>query len=319
MPKKRLLDQVRDAIRTRHYSYRTEVAYVRWVRRFILFQGKRHPSDMGPAEVGAFLTHLAVQRRVSASTQNQALNALVFLYRAVLGRELGQLPVVPRAKRPERLPVVLTRAEVRALLAGLEGTYWLMGGLLYGAGLRLMDCMRLRVKDVDFGYGQLVVRDGKGRKDRRTVLPKRCREPLQRHLDRVEALHRRDLATGYGVTSLPDALGRKYPNASRELAWQYVFPSRSRCAHPRTGEIVRHHVHPSSLQKAVKGAARAAGLRKRATCHTLRHSFATHLLESGHDIRTVQELLGHADVKTTMIYTHVLQRGAQGVASPLDD
>jgi len=314
----RLLDQVRDAIRRRHYSYRTEQAYVHWVRRFIWFSGKRHPRGMGAEEVTAFLSHLASERDVAASTQNQALSALLFLYGQVLGVELPWMKGIVRAKRPLRVPVVLTRDEVRALLARLEGTKWLMAALLYGAGLRLRECLKLRVKDVDFGYRQITVRDGKGAKDRVTMLPAELAEPLRSHLARAKLLHERDLAEGYGEVELPAALERKYPNAVREWGWQYVLPSRKRSADPRSGAIRRHHIYDDVLPRAIGQAAREARIAKPVGSHTLRHSFATHLLEGGYDIRTVQELLGHKDVKTTMIYTHVLNRGGKGVRSPMD-
>jgi integron integrase len=314
----KLLDRLRHAIRLRHYSIRTEEAYVNWARRFIVFHNKRHPDDMGPAEVGAFLTHLAVDGKVAASTQNQALNAIVFLYRDVLRRELGSVQEVVRAKRPPKLPVVLTVSEVKQVLEQLDGTTRLMAGLLYGSGLRLMECLRLRVKDVDFTYRQITVRDGKGAKDRVTMLPESLMAPLQAHLARVEALHQADLAAGRGDVYLPFALARKYPNASREWGWQYVFPAVKPSVDPRSGAFRRHHAAESVLQRAVKTAVRASGVNKPANCHTFRHSFATHLLANGSDIRTVQELLGHQDVSTTMIYTHVLNRGGQGVKSPLD-
>ena len=316
---KKLLDQVREATRTLHYSIRTEDAYVGWVRRFVLFHGKRHPLEMGEAEVGAFLTHLAVEERIAASTQNQALSALLFLYRVVLERPLDErLGEVVRAKRPERLPLVLSREEVRAVMAHLDGQPALMAGLLYGAGLRLMECVRLRVKDVDFEQRHLVVRDGKGQKDRVTLLPEALRDPLARQIERALALHAQDLAEGFGRVYLPDALARKYPDADRKPGWQYVFPASKRGVDPRSGVERRHHYAESALQRAVKQAVRRAGVVKPASCHTFRHSFATHLLESGHDIRTVQELLGHKDVRTTMIYTHVLQGGPLGVRSPID-
>ncbi|AJF06303.1 integron integrase [Geoalkalibacter subterraneus] len=318
MSQPRLLDRVRDAIRTRHYSLRTEETYTAWVRRFILFHNKRHPQEMGADEVRQFLTYLAVRQNVAASTQNQALNALVFLYKQVLGTDLGDLGEVVRAKKPQKLPLVLTRDEVQRLLTGLTGTHWLMAGLLYGSGLRLLECLRLRVQDIDFGYGQITVRRGKGDKDRRTMLPQSLIEPLQRQIALVRQLHERDLADGYGRVYLPEALARKYPAAPAKLGWQYLFPSSKLSRDPRSGETRRHHLSESVLQNAVKQAVRSAGLNKPASCHTLRHSFATHLLEDGYDIRTVQELLGHQDVRTTMIYTHVLNKGGQGVRSPLD-
>ncbi|MCL4504827.1 MAG: integron integrase [Chloroflexi bacterium] len=315
---KRLLDQVSDAIRVKHYSIRTEEAYVGWIRRFILFHDKRHPKDMGGPEIEAFLTHLAVEDHVAASTQNQALSALLFLYRDVLRKELDYPIDAVRAKQPAHLPAVLTKDETRRVIAQLSGIYQLLARLLYGSGLRLLECLRLRVKDLDFARRAIIVRDTKGDEDRVTMLPDTLIEPLREHLQRVKRLHEEDLAKGYGAVYLPDALERKYPNASREWIWQYVFPSEQLSVDPRSGVTRRHHLDESGLQKAVRQAAAAAGLDKRVTCHTFRHSFATHLLENGYDIRTVQELLGHKDVKTTMIYTHVLQRGGLAVRSPLD-
>ncbi|MFT4248129.1 MAG: integron integrase [Pseudomonas sp.] len=314
----RLLDQVRDRLRFRHYSLRTEQAYVGWIRRFVLANGKRHPRDMGQAEVEAFLTSLATRGQVSAGTQNQALAALLFLYREVLGVELPWMENVVRAKRPRKIPVVLSQQEVGRLLVALEGPCWLMASLLYGSGMRLLECLRLRVKDVDFARGEIVVRDGKGGKDRRVPLPASLRGELQRQRQRTLLLHEADLAEGGGRVFLPNALARKYPNAAAESGWQYLFPAARLSTDPRSGRIGRHHVAEEVLQRAVKAARRHAGILKPATCHTLRHSFATHLLEAGHDIRTVQELLGHKDVATTQIYTHVLGRGASAVASPLD-
>ena len=314
----KLLDRLRNEIRRRHYSVRTEAAYVQWVRRFILFHGKRHPDAMGAAEIAEFLTHLAVEGKVASATQNQALNALVFLYREVLRREVPELSNVIRPKRPKRLPVVLTPAEVRAVFAELSGVHRLVCGLLYGSGLRLMEGLRLRVKDLEFERRELVVRDGKGRQDRVTMLPVSLEEPLRAQMERARALHERDLAEGCAVVYLPQALQRKYPQAAREWAWQYVFPSERRSLDRRTGVEGRHHLNEATLQRAVKRAVRRSGIAKLASCHTLRHSFATHLLESGHDIRTVQELLGHRSVRTTMVYTHVLNRGGLGVRSPLD-
>jgi len=318
MVKQKLLDQVRDAVRVRHLSYRTEQAYVDWIRRFILFHKKRHPIEMRETEVSQFLTYLAVKKKVAASTQNQALSAILFLYRDVLKKELGWLDDVERAKTPSRLPVVFTKQEAKKILLHLEGTKWLMGNLLYGSGLRLMECVRLRVKDIDFEYNQLVIRDGKGQKDRVTMLPLSLKEPLQRHLAKVKAIHEEDLRAGFGRVHLPFALNRKYPNAEREWGWQYVFPSSKRSKDPRTGIVRRHHIDESVLQRSVKVAIRAASITKHGSCHTFRHSFATHLLEEGYDIRTVQELLGHKDVSTTMIYTHVLNKGGKAVRSPLD-
>ncbi len=315
---KKLLDQVRDAIRRKHYSIRTEEAYVSWIKRFILFHNKRHPREMGAPEIEAFLTHLAVERRVAASTQNQALSAILFLYREVLGIDLDLPLHAIRAKRPRRLPTVLTHDEALRVIAALSGTHQLMAKLLYGSGLRLMECVRLRVKDLDFDQHVIIVRDGKGAKDRVTILPDSLITPLREHLQRVRLIHQQDLKDGYGSVYLPYALERKYPNASKEWIWQYVFPSDRLSTDPRTGVVRRHHIDPSTLQKAVRKAARLAGIDKHVTCHTFRHSFATRLLETGYDIRTVQELLGHKDVKTTMIYTHVLNRGGVAVRSPLD-
>ena len=314
--KPKLLDQVRYAARVRHLSYRTEQAYVHWIRRFILFHKKRHPGEMDETHVSEFLTFLAVRKHVAASTQNQALSAVLFLYRDVLKRELGWVDNVERAKKPSRLPVVFSKKEVESILLRLEGAKWLMASLLYGSGLRLMECLRLRVKDVDFEYNQVVVRDGKGQKDRVTMLPASSREPLKRHLEKVRAVHQGDLKAGFGRVYLPYALQRKYPNADREWGWQYVFPATQRSREPRSGVVMRHHLHESALRRTVKGAIRAAGITKHGSCHTLRHSFATHLLENGYDIRTVQELLGHKDV-TTMIYTHVLNKGGKVVKSPI--
>lgn len=314
----RLLERVRTALRARHYSIRTEEAYVAWIRRFILHHAKRHPQEMGAPEVVDFLTHLALRRNVSASTQNQALSALLFLYRAVLGRELEGLDRSVRARRPQRLPTVLSRGEVGRLLARLDGEPRLMASLLYGSGLRLMECLRLRVRDVDFGNRQLLVRDGKGRRDRAALLPRSALRPLRQQIERVRAVHARDLAAGFGSVWLPDALERKYPSAACSLGWQWLFPASRRSRDPRTGSRRRHHLHASALQRAVARAGAEAGIPKHASCHALRHSFATHLLEDGSDIRTVQELLGHRSVQTTMIYTHVLQRGPLGVSSPVD-
>lgn len=314
-----LLNHTRAAMRTRHYSLRTEEAYIRWIRQYILFFGKRHPKELGAAEISAFLSHLAVERHVAASTQNQALSALLFLYREVLGTPVEWVSDISWAKRPRRVPVVFTVGEVRALLSHPSGDKWLMASLLYGSGLRLMECLRLRVKDVDSIQSQIVVREGKGDKDRITMLPRSLTEPLQRQLRKLKALHEMDVREGYGRVYLPFALARKYPNADREWGWQYVFPAAKRSLDPRTGREQRHHVAETALQKAVKAAVRAAGIVKPGSCHTLRHSFATHLLEASYDIRTIQELMGHTDVSTTMIYTHVLNRGGRGVKSPIDD
>jgi integron integrase len=317
-PPPKFLEQLRERLRLRHYSLRTEDAYLDWTRRFILFHGKRHPRDMGAAEIQAFLTHLAVERHVSASTQNQAKGALLFLYRHLLEMDLPWLDQVVQAKRPPRLPVVLTPGEVRILLDQMEGVMALVARLLYGSGMRLMEGLRLRVKDIDFDGRELIVRDGKGGKDRVTMLPDQLVVPLHRHLEQVRALHERDLAEGFGAVYLPDALAEKAPSTPRAWGWQWVFPSQLRSRDPRSGILRRHHLQAESVQKAVRLAARAGELHKPITPHVLRHSFATHLLAAGHDIRTVQELLGHKDVETTMIYTHVLNRGGRGVASPLD-
>lgn len=316
--KPKLLDQLRNEIKRRNYSIRTERAYADWVKRFIFYHNKRHPKDMGAPEVQQFLTYLAVERRVSASTQNQALCALVFLYREILDIELGMFDNWQRAKRPALVPVVLTREEVKALMAHVSGAHWIMAQLMYGAGLRLMECVRLRVKDIDFGYKEITVRQGKGHKDRRTMLPEVLAEPLRLQVEKVGQLHALDVAAGFGEVYLPYALERKYPKAAQELGWQYVFPSENTSVDPRSGKTRRHHIDAKSIQRAVRKAVRAAGLNKQASCHTLRHSFATHLLESGYDLRSIQELLGHSDVRTTQIYTHVLNRGGRGVVSPAD-
>ena len=317
-PPPRQLDRMRDRLRVLHRSSRTENSYVGWARRFILFHGKQHPAELGPEAVMAFLTHLAVRERVSASTQNQALNALVFLYREVLNRNLGDLSGASRARTPRHLPTVLTRDEVRALLAQLAGVEWLVVALLYGAGLRLLEALTLRVKDVDFARRELRLRRAKGDKDRVAPLPQTLRDPLGAHVARVRALHARDRADGFGAVALPHALAAKYPSAAHEWAWQWVFPATRRYFDPEARTERRHHLHETVIQRAVKSAVASAGIAKRASCHTLRHSFATHLLEAGTDIRTLQELLGHASVATTMIYTHVLNRGGAGVRSPLD-
>ncbi len=314
----KLLDRMRARLRTRHYSIRTEDSYVQWAKRFILFQGKRHPSAMGAAEINEFLTHLAVERNVSASTQSQALAAILFLYRDVLGEEVPWLNDLVRAPRRERVPVVLSRDEVRLLLAHLSGAAQLVARLLYGTGMRLLEGLRLRVKDLDFESGEVVVRSGKGNKDRTTTLPRVLTTALRQHLEGVRHLHDRDVAEGFGRVWMPEALAVKYPNANVSWSWQWVFPAGQRSIDPRIGIERRHHLGEQVIQRAVHEAVRRAGIAKAATPHTLRHSFATHLLASGHDIRTVQELMGHSDVKTTMIYTHVLGMGASGVRSPLD-
>ena len=314
----RLLDRVREAIRVRHYSRRTEQAYVAWIRRFILANGRRHPAGLGGQEVEAFLTRLASDGQVAPGTQNQALAALLFLYREVLQVDLPWMEGIVRAKRSRRIPVVLAREEVDRMLSVLDGQSWLMAALLYGTGMRLMECVRLRVKDVDFARSEILVRDGKGGKDRRVPLPKRLRATLETAVERVRVLHAHDLVAGAGEAWLPYALASKYPGAGHELGWQYVFPAPRLSRDPHSGRQRRHHVDESALQRAIRRARATAGVDKPATCHTLRHSFATHLLDAGADIRTVQELLGHKDVATTQIYTHVLQRGAGGVLSPLD-
>jgi integron integrase len=317
-PEPKLLDRVREAVRVRHYSRRTEEAYVTWIRRFIVFHGKKHPLEMGSDEIGRYLTYLAVERRVSASTQNQALSALLFLYRQVLRLDPGTVDHVPHAHSPMRVPVVLSIDEVRAVLDQLTGIPRMIVALLYGAGLRLQESLELRVKDLDFDRNQIAVSRGKGQKDRRTMLPASVKVRLTAHLRDVRRQHLRDLSEGLGRVLLPAALERKYPNAATELSWQFVFPAARICRDPRFGPPSRYHLHESVVQRAVTAAVRRAGIAKRVSCHTFRHSFATHLLEDGYDIRTVQELLGHADVSTTMIYTHVLNRGALGVRSPAD-
>lgn len=313
-----LLEAVRARCRVKHYSLRTERAYVGWIWRFVVANGKRHPRAMGAAEIETFLSALATRDDVAASTQNQALSALMFLYREVLSVDLPWMESVTRAKRPQKMPTVLSRSEVTRLLAVMDGQVGLMASLLYGTGKRLMECVRLRVQDVDFDRNEIAVRNGKGGKDRRVPLPRRLRERLSQQKERVRILHGQNLAAGGGEVYLPHALGRKYPNAGREFAWQYVFPTARESKDPRTGAVRRHHLDEGILQRAVKNARVQAGIDKPATCHTLRHSFATHLLEAGQDIRTVQELMGHKDVSTTQIYTHVLGRGANGVLSPLD-
>jgi len=316
---KKLLDQVRDVLRIKHYSYRTEQTYVDWIKRYIIFHKKRHPKDMGAPEIEAFLAYLAQERHVAASTQNQALSALLFLYKNVLQQEIATLPNLVHIGRPKHLPTVLTHDEALEVINRMTGKPRLMARLLYGSGLRLMECLRLRVKDIDFGNHQIIIRDGKGEKDRATVLPVSIVPELQNHLQDVKALHEKDLREGYGEVALPYALNVKYPNAGRDWGWQYVFPASQRSVDPISGIIRRHHLDEGVLQHAVRDAARQTSITKSVSPHTFRHSFATHLLQSGYDIRTVQELLGHKDVKTTMIYTHVLQRGARAVKSPLDE
>jgi len=315
----KLLDRVRWHLRVKHYSIRTEQAYVDWIRRYILFYRKRHPNEMSEKEIAEFLTHLAVEKSVAASTQNQAFSALLFLYQRVLDRRLDFIDNVQRVSRPAKIPVVFTRAEAHAVLKRLHGENQLMAELLYGSGLRLMECVRLRVKDIDFGYNQITMRDGKGQRQRVTLLPQRLKRPLQLHLVHVRALHQRDLASGGGKVHLPFALERKYPNANKSWPWQYVFPAAKLSIDPRSSEMRRHHMSEKNLQNAVKRAIYEAGVAKTASCHTFRHSFATHLLENGQDIRTVQELLGHRDVSTTMIYTHVLNKPGLAIRSPIDE
>lgn len=316
--KPKILVQLRNKIRRRGYSIRTEKSYVDWNRRFILFHDKKHPKDMGEEEVEQFLTNLAVRYNVAASTQNQAKCAILFLYKEVLNQNLDWLTNVKSAKRSVRLPVVLTKSEADSILSALDGVYWTVGHILYGAGLRIMECVRLRVKDIDFEMNEITVRDGKGKKDRRTVFPQVIKDALARHLIKVKAIHLNDLSEGFGKVYLPFALERKYPNANKDWGWQYVFPSKKRSVDPRSGKIRRHHIDEKTIQRSIKKAVRILPINKQVTCHTFRHSFATHLLESGYDIRTVQELLGHKDVRTTMIYTHVLNKGGQGVISPSD-
>ncbi len=314
----RLMDQVRSRLRVKHYSLRTEQAYTAWIRRFIMATGRRHPRELGGPEVEQFLTSLAVDGQVAAGTQNQALAALLFLYKEVLGIQLPWMDCVVRAKRPQRLPTVLSQDEARRLLTAMDGRPWLIASLLYGSGMRLMECLRLRVKDIDFERFEITIREGKGAKDRRTMLPRTLADPLRREVERARQIHQADLAAGFGATRLPYALARKYPRAAREFGWQFVFASVQRSRDPLDGTERRHHFDDAILSRALKGAARTASIAKPLSAHTLRHSFATHLIEAGQDIRTIQELLGHKDVATTQIYTHVLNRGAGGVISPLD-
>ncbi len=316
---KKLLDQLRDAIRAKHYSYRTEQTYVDWCKRYILYHNKRHPAGMGVLEIQAFIIYLATEQNVAASTQNQALSAILFLYRNVLQKDIEFPTDILRAKKPERLPTVLTKAEVLSIIGRMNGVPRLIVQRLFGSGLRLMECLRLRIKDIDFANRQIIVRDGKGENDRSVPLPESVILDLRLHIQRVKSLHQQDLREGYGEVHLPYALERKYPSANREPAWQYVFPANQRSIDPQTGRAMRHHLHENVLQRAIKQAVHLAKIDKSVSPHTFRHSFATHLLQNGYDIRTVQELLGHKDVKTTMIYTHVLQRGGLAVRSPLDD
>lgn len=313
-----VLQKVREAIRVRHYSIRTEEAYIGWINKFILFHNKCHPADMGEKQISEYLNHLAVSGNVASSTQNQALCAIIFLYREVLKKEIGDIDGLVWAKKPKKLPVVFTRKEVKQIMEKLSGDYWIMVNLMYGAGLRLMECLRLRIMDIDFEYKQITIRNGKGGDDRTTLLPEVIIPALKEHLRNVKRQHNQDLNEGYGEVYLPYALSLKYPNAGREWRWQYVFPAKKLSIDPRSGVIRRHHVMEGELQKRVRMAIKKANIKKLAGCHTFRHSFATHLLESGYDIRTVQELLGHKDIKTTMIYTHVLKEGKAGIKSPAD-
>ncbi len=318
MSSKKFLDQMRDFIRARHLSLRTEQAYLNWIKRFILFHNKRHPVTMNAREINQYLTYLAVKSNVAASTQNQALNAIMFMYREFLERDIGDIGNYIRAKRSQKMPVVLSRQEVDQVLSNLNGVYKLMAGLMYGSGLRLIECVRLRIKDADFRYKAINVREGKGSKDRMTVLPDKIATPLKLQINKVKIIHKQDLQDGYGSVFLPYALDKKYKNAEKSWQWQYVFPASQLSVDPRSGKTRRHHVSENMVQKEVRKAVRKSEIAKPASCHTLRHSFATHLLENGSDIRTVQELLGHKDLRTTMIYTHVLNRGPLAVHSPLD-
>ena len=318
LQKPKLLDQVRSVLRVKHYSYRTEQNYIHWIKRYIYFHNKTHPKDLDGKDISRFISHLALKEKVSASTQNQALCALVFLYKQVFGLDMGEFPEIHWARKPKKIPVVFSKAEVQKVLGNLNGLHWIMAMLLYGAGLRLRECLQLRVKDIDFDYKQVTVREGKGDKDRITILPDRVIEPLKKQIKYVKVLFEKDIKEGYDSVYMPFALEKKYPNAGKELGWRFVFPSEYISADPRTGIKRRHHIHETVLPKAVKRAIRKSGITKHASCHTFRHSFATHLLEDGYDIRTVQELLGHSNVNTTMIYTHVINKGGLGVKSPGD-
>lgn len=317
LPKIKLLDQIKTVMRVNHYSKRTEEAYIKWIREFILFNKKNHPSNMGEKEISRYINYLATKRNVSASTQNLALCSIIYLYKQVLKKEINDIDLV-RARKPKRLPVVFTRKEVKGIVEQLTGTSWLAVNLLYGGGLRLMECVRLRIKDIDFEYNQVIVRDGKGRKDRITIFPSIIKERLKQHIKKVESLHEKDLKDGNGSVYLPYSLDKKYTNAGKEFGWQYVFPSPQISFDTRTGKKGRHHIDEKVIQRVVKTAIRKTGIRKNGSCHTFRHSFATHLLEDGYDIRTVQELLGHEDLNTTMIYTHVMKKGGLGIKSPAD-
>lgn len=316
--KPKLLDQMKNRLRVLHYSLRTERAYLDWVKRFVFFHDKRHPDSMGSTEIEAFLDFLAIKKKVAASTQNQALSAILFLYKEVLRQDPGWVSASKRAKRPQKVPTVFSHAEIKMLFPHLDGTSWIMAHLLYGSGLRLMECVRLRVKDLDFDRNQVVVRNGKGDKDRRSVFPQVLKGTLKLHLDKIKSLHDKDLSDGFGSVYLPFALEKKYASLNKNWAWQYVFPSRKLSKDPKSGVIRRHHINEQVLQRKVKNAIRLAGIPKHGSCHTLRHSFATHLLESGYDIRTIQDLLGHKDVRTTMVYTHILNKSGRGVISPSD-
>ncbi len=318
MASSKLLDEIRNVLRVKNYSYRTEKTYIHWIKKFILFHNKKHPLQMGEIEISQYVNFLAINQKVSASTQNQALCALLFLYKKVLRKEIGRLKNLHWAKKPKKLPVVFTREEAKKVLLHLQGKYWLVASLLYGSGLRLMEALTLRVKDLDFAYQRISIHDGKGHKDRVSMLPAALVAPLQRHLKCVKVIHDKDLKEGFGRVKLPKALNRKYPNADREWGWQYVFPATTRFFDPEDKIHRRHHLHDTAVQRAIRDAIRKAGIAKHGSSHTFRHSFATHLLERGYDIRTVQELLGHNDVRTTMVYTHVLNRGGMGATSPLD-
>ena len=315
----KLLDQVRSVLRVKHYSYRTEQSYIHWIKRYIYFNNKIHPKELDGNNISKFITHLALKEKVSSSTQNQALCALVFLYKQVFGLDLGEFPEIHWAKKPKKIPVVFSKSEVLKVLENLSGNHWIMAMLLYGSGLRLNECLQLRVKDVDFDYKQITVRDGKGDKDRVTILPEKLINPLKDQISYVKALFEKDIKEGYNSVYMPFALEKKYPHAGKELGWRFVFPSENISNDPRSNIKRRHHIHESVLPKAVKRAIRKSDITKQASCHTFRHSFATHLLEDGYDIRTVQELLGHSNVKTTMIYTHVMNKGGLGVKSPADN
>jgi integron integrase len=314
----KLLDQVRSVLRVKHYSYRTERSYISWIKRYINFNNKTHPKDLDGKDISKFISHLALKEKVSSNTQNQALCALVFLYKQVFGLDMGEFPEIQWAKKPKKIPVVFSKSEVQTVLKNLNGIHWLMAMLLYGSGLRLNECLQLRVKDIDFEYKQLTVRDGKGDKDRVTILPNKLINPLKDQIEYVKGLFEKDIEKGYDSVYLPFALERKYPNASKELGWRFVFPSDNISRDPRSGKRRRHHLNESVLPKAVRRAIKKSGITKQASSHTFRHSFATHLLEEGYDIRTVQELLGHSNVNTTMIYTHVMNKGVMGVKSPAD-